>query len=151
MFSSFTSSTVSSSCHLPSSLKPPHVSLLPLHICDDSSSTAQNRRPEGKPSGRVKTTREKTSGCLLLMSFRPRDNQVLVKSGGRLKGGCVEAESAGASAPRGHLGAFESIRASLRLTCPSDEQLSSDSAGHKSPLRTDVPNWTRDLCLCVCV
>lgn len=59
------------------------------------------------------------------------------------------AESAGASAPRGHLGAFEGIRASLCLTCPQDEKLSSDSAGHKSPLRTSVPNWTRDLCLCV--
>lgn len=87
MFSSFTSSsTISSSCHFPSSLKAPHVSLLPLHICDDSSSTALNRRPEVKPSGRMKTTRQKTRGCLLLVSFRRRDNQVLVESRGKIKG-----------------------------------------------------------------
>lgn len=36
-------------------------------------------------------------------------NQVLAKSSGRLKGACVEAESAGASAPRGHLGPFDSV------------------------------------------
>lgn len=39
------------------------------------------------------------------------NNQVLAESRGRLKGACVEAESAGASAPRGHLGPFESIQA----------------------------------------
>lgn len=61
---------------------------------------------------------------------------MLVESRGRLKGACVEGESAGASAPRGHLGPFDNIGAALHLlTRREDEKLSSVSAGHKSPLR----------------
>lgn len=78
------------------------------------------------------------------------DNQVLVESTGRLKGGRVEAESTGASVGRGHLGPFESSQTSLHLTCSSDEKLSSVSAGHKSPLGSSVSNWRKLLCVCVC-
>lgn len=59
----------------------------------------------------------------------------------------MEAESVGALAPGGHLGVFESIQASLHLTCPQDEKLSSDFAGHKSPLRISVTNWRRSPCV----
>lgn len=63
-------------------------------------------------------SRWKTRSSLSFLSHS-LDNQVVVWSGGRLKGACVEAQSAGASAPRGHLGPFDSIQASLHLvTCP---------------------------------
>lgn len=103
-------------------------------------------RPEEKLRVRAQQVKNKR-----LPPPQSLDNQVLVESTGRLKGGRVEAESTGASVGRGHLGPFESSQTSLHLTCSSDEKLSSVSAGHKSPLGSSVLNWRKLLCVCVCV
>lgn len=84
----------------------------------------------------------------LFSLFYSLDNQLLAESKGRLKGACVEAESADASAPRGYLGPFDSIQSSLHLpTCPQDEKLSSVSAGHKSHSGSGV-QIRGELCVC---
>lgn len=110
-----------------SSYTPPHLSFL----CISSSSykhinwtEPSSLKETGVFKGAaffLKREKERADIKWEALSFlcHSQDNQVLLESSGRLKGACVEAESAGASAPRGHLGPFDSIQASLHLlTCP---------------------------------
>lgn len=122
MFSSTTSTTSF----------PPILSLQQLHACTALFSLSSRllscdgssyehidwAEPSSLKKNSVYETTDKNKR-LSLFSFTHWDNQVLAESRVRLKGGCVEAESAGASALRGHLSPFESIQPSLHLlTCP---------------------------------
>lgn len=105
-----------------SSYTPPHLSSLCIHI-----DWAEPSSPKkiGEECTRVQLffflfwKRDKKTRSSFPFLSHSLDNQVLAESSVRLKGACVEAESAGASAPRGHFGPFDSVQASLHLlTCP---------------------------------
>lgn len=68
---------------------------------------------------RLKVKKEDIETSFLFFSSHLLDNQVLAESRVRLKEACVEANSAGVSAPRSNLGSFDTIQAWTHLlTCP---------------------------------